>query len=355
MRYAAKKGYWMGGIPPYGFKVVEIKDSEGKIRKKLVPDENEAPVIREIFLMYAEGFGLSKIAEHLNKQGIKTRKGGEWSKSTLYDILRNEKYIGVYTYAKGTKRNHHAKKADIIFVEGAIEPLISKELWDRVQARIKEKSFTRGIVRYRYILRGIAKCGICGAPLVGTPQRNGKVASYVCQAWKEKRAHEYLGISKKKLESFVLAYLETQLFSKPIDFEKLAEKLNELEELRLLAENKEYNQLLEQLNEIETQIRNIVDAIKSGLNSKVLLDELANLEERKKEMQLRMKHISTKRKYVYTAEKLRKRWEELRDLLKRADEESLEALFQTLLDRVIVYPNGYIEVHLKTERSTLLG
>ncbi len=216
----------MGGIPPFGFKVVEFRDAEGKIRKRLVPDEKEAPIVREIFEMYTKGFGLARIVEELNRRGIKTRRGGKWTKSTLYDLLRNEKYIGVYTYAKGSKRNHHQHRSDAVYVEGAIEPIISKELWDRVQQKIRGRRYTSRAAKHTYLLRGLAVCGICGAPLVGNSRSGNRSPTYVCSAWKQFRAHEYLGISKSKLEGFVDAFLEKLLFYSNIDFEKLAEEMN---------------------------------------------------------------------------------------------------------------------------------
>ncbi len=349
MRYAAKQGYWMGGIPPYGFKVVEVKDSEGRIRKKLVPNEDEAPVIREIFRMYAEGMGLSKIAEYLNKKGIKTRRGGMWTKSTLYDIVRNEKYIGVYTYAKGTKSNHRAKRDDVIYIEGAIEPIIDEELWKKVNERIKQYRYVSGVSRHSYLLRGLVVCGICGAPLIGKPQKHGKVPAYVCSAWDRNKIHPYLGMSKRKLEGIVDSYIETMLFDKPINFEKLAEDLNHLEQLRALAENVEVQKLQEKLDELNLTINNLVKAISVGMNIESLVNALKEAEEEKKKIEMRLQGLSKKERRVFTAEDLKKRWDRLRKMLKSVDEDEKEELYKMLIERVIVYPSGYVEIKLKSQ------
>ncbi len=347
MRYVARKGYWMGGKPPYGYKVVEVKDSEGKIRKKLVPDEEEAPVIKEIFKMYAEGFGIAKIADILNKKGIKTKRGGEWTKSTLYDILRNEKYIGVYTYSKGTKRNHHARREDVVRIEGAIEPIIDKDLWMRVNERIKERRYTSGVSKHVYLLRGLVYCGICGAPMVASPRSHNKAPMYVCSAWKQKRSHEYLGISKKKLEEIVDAYIEAKLFYKPIDFEELARKMNDLEDLTRLSQNREYSELTQKLHEVENEIENILTLVKKGISSETIVEELKKLEKEKREISTRLESLSRADTKRYTAEELEKHWKKLEKMFRSFDDEEKREFYLEVIEKVVVYPNGYVEIKLK--------
>ncbi len=349
MKYAAKKGYWMGGIPPFGFKIVEVKDAEGKTRKKLVPDENEAPIVREIFKMYAEGWGLAKIAEELNKRGIKTKKGGLWAKSTLYDLLRNEKYIGIYTYSRGTKRNHHAKNPEVIYVEGAIEPIIDKSLWEAVNRRIKDRRYVSGVSKHVYLLRGLAVCAVCGAPLVGHPRSNNRPPAYVCPNWKYKKTHEYVGVSKKYLESFVDAYLEKLLFYSEIDFEKLAEELNRLEEYRVIAENSELAKARRELETVREEINNIIEFIKKGGATEHLYKELQKLEEREKQLEAKITITEKSIPSKYTAESLKQKWEELKTALHSISEEEKIRLYQTLVKKVIVYPKGYIEIELNKE------
>ena len=76
--------------------------------------------------MYADGHGYNAIIDRLNFLGYVTKAGKLLGKNSLYEILNNEKYIGVYTFNKISrgssrgKRNAHKLKPDseIIRIEG---------------------------------------------------------------------------------------------------------------------------------------------------------------------------------------------------------------------------------------------
>lgn len=77
-----------------------------------------------IFNSVLNGKSYADISEELNQRGWHTRRGMEFGKNSLYEILRNEKYAGVYTFRRSTpanpngKRNNHGNRSDMIRVEG---------------------------------------------------------------------------------------------------------------------------------------------------------------------------------------------------------------------------------------------
>ena len=83
---------------------------------KLEIDEKEAPFVKFIFDSILNGMTYSEIISELNKRGAKTKVGGAFGKNSLYAILTNEKYTGVYIYNRATskdvrgKRNSHKSK-----------------------------------------------------------------------------------------------------------------------------------------------------------------------------------------------------------------------------------------------------
>ena len=87
LRESAYKHNSIGGQIPLGYK------TEGK---KLVIDEETAPIVRQAFEMYAEGHSVAEICRTFNARGYKTSKGTRFGKSSFSKIFRNEKYIGVY-------------------------------------------------------------------------------------------------------------------------------------------------------------------------------------------------------------------------------------------------------------------
>jgi len=102
---------------------------------------DEADTVRKIFDLYVHGNGVRKIKKHLESHSIKTVTGkSEWSTSTIDRMLSNEKYIGQALMQKtyipdllsGKKEKNH-RQLDMYFVEDAHEPIIDREIFDRVQ------------------------------------------------------------------------------------------------------------------------------------------------------------------------------------------------------------------------------
>jgi DNA invertase Pin-like site-specific DNA recombinase len=157
MRKKAVKGEVLGR-PPYGYKVGNRR------RLELIPEE--AVVVRYIFRLYLqEGMGIRLIARRLNEEGLKTRRGGNWSMVSIRDILRNRAYLG--TYSRFGVR-----------VPGSHPSLVSTDDFKLVQDRLNARrtSFSPRVTS-EFLLSGMAHCGYCGNKLIGVSRK---------QAWKRK-------------------------------------------------------------------------------------------------------------------------------------------------------------------------
>lgn len=104
----SEQGYFQGGPAPIGYKIVETAERHWKNRerrvKELVPDENEAQLIKLIYKLYVENhMGYRKIADYLNENGYRNREGKVFMVSTIQRILSNSIYVGLKKYknAKG--------------------------------------------------------------------------------------------------------------------------------------------------------------------------------------------------------------------------------------------------------------
>jgi DNA invertase Pin-like site-specific DNA recombinase len=157
MRRKAVKGEVLGR-PPYGYKVGSRR------RLELIPEE--AVVVRYIFRLYLnEGLGIRLIARRLNEEGLKTRRGGNWSMVSIRDILRNRVYLG--TYSRFGVR-----------VAGSHPTLVSAEDFRVVQDRLNARRTSyKPRVTSRFLLSGIAHCGYCGNKLIGVSRK---------QSWKRR-------------------------------------------------------------------------------------------------------------------------------------------------------------------------
>lgn len=160
--------------------------------RKLVVNENQAEAVRLIFDMFLDGRGYSEIRDKLNSGGFTTKRGNTFGKNSLHEILRNEKYTGVYTYNRSAaksvdgKFNRHAHKdaGEIIQLEGAVPKLIDKEKFQRVQDTF-QKRIHKGAqhkAKEPYLLTGKIICGKCGSAYVGNRRKayDGHIGLTTC-------------------------------------------------------------------------------------------------------------------------------------------------------------------------------
>jgi DNA invertase Pin-like site-specific DNA recombinase len=113
----SQRGFWVGSMPGYGLRRM-LCSSDGSHkqimefheRKSLTTDRvtlvpgpaEEVETVRKIFRMILEGQILRQIASHLNEQRVKGPRGGNWGASTVYDIVKNPKYMGTQIWARTT-------------------------------------------------------------------------------------------------------------------------------------------------------------------------------------------------------------------------------------------------------------
>jgi len=155
----------------------------------LTINEAEAVNVRLIFQLYLEGLGIVKIVHYLRDNGITSPTGKAiWSKTTIDNILKNEKYIGDLllqkSYTKGTKTFVNKGEVKQYYVEGSHEPIIACETFERAQAeRERRRAMLKENVTttVRYELSGRISCGLCGK---GFKRRvNHKVKNFSKVGW----------------------------------------------------------------------------------------------------------------------------------------------------------------------------
>lgn len=116
-----KKGMWMGGVPPYGYRVES---------RKLVVDEEAAEHVRWIFARFLEIGSGTELAREVAKRGIRTPRGNRIDKKYLYRMLSNRAYIGEAVH-KGDS------------YPGENDAIIDRETWDKVHTILQESPRTR--------------------------------------------------------------------------------------------------------------------------------------------------------------------------------------------------------------------
>lgn len=274
-----------GGRPPLGYDVTEDKD--------YVINEREAESIKIIFSMYADGYGYGSIIDELNRLGYKTKAGKEFKKSSLHDILKNEKYKGVYTYNKtikliNGKRNRRKFKPEdeIIRIPDGMPRIIDDITWERVKKRMDKNKRGPGSFSAKevYLLSGIIYCGKCGKRMVGNRRTAGKnkkmYVSYCCSSGKN---CDLKSINKNYIENMVIDELEKEMFSSNA-IEKLSQKIYEYANSQQSEIKSDIKMFEKELKEIQFQIDNIVNAIANGMFHESMKEKMDSLEKRKSEL-----------------------------------------------------------------------
>lgn len=227
LRESALKGTFTGGTPPIGYKV------EGK---KVVIDEEKAPIIRFAFEEYAKGKPKKEIVAELNAKGIRNSKGKPLTLTSFQHALKNKKYIGYVTYGG-------------VAYESTYPVMIDPAIFEKVQERLAKVAHAPAIgkARQEYLLQGKAYCGMCGTRMVGdsgTSKTGTMYYYYSCGA--KKKSHNCKKKSEKKdfLEWYVVEQTVEYVLT-PARMEYIAERVVE-------EYDKEFNNT--RINEYEKRI-----------------------------------------------------------------------------------------------------
>ena len=188
LRTRAEMGLWLSTAPTGYFNEKRI-DRKGQV----IVDPKRAPIIKQMFEKTAyeqcSGRGLYKWLKSIN---FETKTDKYLSLSNIYIILRNSFYYGAFEYPKGSGN----------WYTGKHQPLISKELFDRVQERLNRDRIVRSESK-EFAFTKLIKCGLCGS---------GITADEKFRKLKDGGAnrHVYYGCSKSKDHYCKCGYLKEE-------------------------------------------------------------------------------------------------------------------------------------------------
>jgi len=281
-----------GGKPPLGYDVAE--------NKTYIINEHEARAVRLIFKMYASGKGYIEIIDTLNNEGFRTQTGRHFCKNSLHDILRNEKYRGVYIFNRsaskenGKRNNHQSKSEDeIIRIEGGMPRIIDDETWKAVHEKMINNKRKTAAYRAKeiYLLSGLIYCGKCGSAMVGNRRRAGRNKSiyvtYECSARKRKKCCDMKAIEKGYIENSVIEDLENTIFSHEA-IDRLVVKILCYAASEKGEIDRDIKGFSDQLAGVQTEINNIVNAIAAGMFHPSMKEKMDELESKKAKLTFKL-------------------------------------------------------------------
>lgn len=268
LRESALKCQCTGGVTPLGYKVVD---------KKYVINKATAPIVQEAFELYANDTPIVDICRIFNEKGYRTTRGGKFNKNSFHRMFKNKFYIGTYSYK------------DIV-VEKGVPAIISDELFERVQGKLKNQKSkqSRGKAKTTYLLSHKLICGKCGAKMFGDSgtSKSGKVHYYyVCDNSKRNGTCDSGRIKKDFIENTVFEQALKLLSPETID--ELAD-MAVSECRRIVEEDTVVPALIQEHKAIETKINNLLKFFEGGSDSISVRNRINELEEEKADLETRI-------------------------------------------------------------------
>ena len=257
MRETRLKGLFQGGKLTYGYKVEN---------RKLVIDETQAEVVKYVYRQYLNGEVIRNIIKVLTSKGI-LYKGKPFVINALYNMLNNEKYIGIY-------------RKDNDIYENMFPRIIDNETFEKAQKKLHQNHFGKKSIKTVYLLRHKLTCGYCGKPIsaeCGTTRNGKRINYYKCLGIKRyQNGCQKETLRQDILEQFLLDTIINEI-SKPKTIDILVNNLIAIQNNQNKT-NSTLNILEKNKKQLETTLQNIMNAIEMGIINKTTNARMKELE-----------------------------------------------------------------------------
>ncbi|MBQ8262342.1 MAG: recombinase family protein [Lachnospiraceae bacterium] len=331
MKYNAENCLYNGHVT-LGYK--------GKPEQRYEIDEQTAPVVKMIYRKYADGVPMKQIVDDLNKAGIKSVKGNDFTINSLRHILSNKAYIGEYHWGE-------------YVIQDGMPRIIEDELFDAVQEKmalnkhggnrkVKEKH-PEELKKQpeEYWLTDYITCGHCGERMHGLSgtSKQGRLHYYYACGNHRKHKCEMKNINKAKLENVVL-YMLSELIQDGALRILIAERCYKY----YIEQNSDGGAYLEsiivRIADVDKKLNNIMKAIEAGIFN----DTTA---QRMKELELEKQLLVDEK----NAEECRQKYEiKLEDIVKYLDslidnmDETItkHKLLEILVNKIYIYKDKVV-------------
>ncbi|MBR2131775.1 MAG: recombinase family protein [Oscillospiraceae bacterium] len=249
---------------------------------RLVIDEDEAVMVRELFELYAsDGYSMKQLEELFYEKGYRNHNGKKIAHSTMSNMISNPKYKGYYVGNKVKVVDMFTKKQKFLPPEewvmfkdetGEIVPaIVSEELWEQANKILRRRSDDvknrQGVCNHANLLTGKIFCTHCGAAYYRRESRDklgNRNSKWVCSG--------KIKNGKESCASFPI--YEEEL--KPILYDVLQDTKQSSADMV-----EEYMELYRSViadDNIETKIKEVEESIELNLKKKRKLLELVTLE-----------------------------------------------------------------------------
>ena len=358
----ARRGHTTG-LHAFGYESVEVNG-----HKELRVNAAEGEIVRRIFDLCVEGYGIRRIAHRLNEQHSELHR---WSHTSVRDILKNEIYIGQVVYGrtrnevrKGVKRKVAVPEAEWVRVERPELRIVPQPLWDAAQAR-KAATFaaypqtaeghlsgppSRSALASKYLLAGMLRCGVCSGKLISLRRRNrpgGKLHLYYA-CWTNRGRGATVCTNRRmvpmeRLHDMVITVFQQDILT-PARLEQVIQDLARGHEHGSARAAAVRRALEADLRRVEGRIANLTEAVAAGGEVKSLIAAIKAAEREQQDIRARLEHADGLQKATAAwdvsayREKVMALLEDWQGALEAAPQIARQILRKLLISDIIVTP-----------------
>lgn len=366
-RMAQKNGEYVGSMAPYGYRCEKVNDIH-----KLIREPEAAEIVRRIFEEYASGKSIQGIIDGLFEDGVhrvsdykryhhvycqEGEKLHQWGSSSVRAVLNRNNYYGDLVQHKYESRFQRGEKwCDVldesqwIITPDAHEPIISRELFEKAQKRLKAAKEARNTVGWEEDERAfynVFYCGDCKRKMC-TGRSKGNVF-YYCNAsqYRDERKCSYKSISEEKIQKIVRSELTRQFQLSGLRKKDMSAMSNEVFSAEIEKKQREIRELN---TEMEKRSEKLAQVFMQYKDEKISREVYMSMRDERNDRNVFCEE--RKRMLEQTIRKLQKQQKEelrfLRSLLDLEGTTRINAeLAEGLIESIYLYGDGRLEINFR--------
>ena len=273
----ALRGYWANNLVPYGYSIQPIQEG-AKTYKKLVVDEDQATIVRQIFRLSTQNYSARKIKPELPVT---------LTVAHINAILRNRHYTGTRVIQPKKSKFYDSDDPSLV-VPNAHEAIIDETLFARTQHCLHSRIKTQNTGKIgTHLFTGLIFCR-CGnrmihKPMAARPGKQSKPTNYYMCA--KQKSCTQKGVNEQRILTLLLDSLDASIFNEHV-LEQVVTEAESIRTSRNVAKARDY--ILAELDEVRLRRERLVDQIELG----VLTDEM--IQERMSELSAKIAELEAK-------------------------------------------------------------
>ena len=356
----SKKGFYMGGRCPYGFKKdKETITIEGIKTSKYMIDEQESSHLKLMVSMYSDNSNsLKDIIKHFVENDIKNPRGKPWTTSVIsrmmssplnvqadenvYEFFKSQGAIimndvsefkgqGIYLYQGESTTRKQTDLKDKVVVLAPHQGFIPSEEWLKCKIRcLNNKTLSKTCKGKNSWLLGKTKCSNCGYALVAVKNRNNRYYFYCSNQQNMKNCK---GTGGTLHVDVVEEYIFNEIKEKISAFKTLSNYERNKENPRVKENEIKLIQIDNEINDLLTKVTGANNILMDYINKKVEELDL-------KRQRLQQENISIRQSVKM--DKMNKVYNHVEDWKKTSFEDKQSVL--DILVKVIHIKSGEIDI-----------